>query len=240
MASFHYRIKSGKKGTAAEHSIYIAREGKYRDRDDVLWTGNGNLPDWANGNPRLFWQMADRHERANGAVYREHEVALPNELDLEQQHALVDKLVQHLVGDKPYQYAIHAPAAALAGVQQPHMHLICSDRRPDGLARPAHILFKRPNPKDPSLGGCKKDSGGRTPLQVRDDLIATRKMIADLQNEALAESGHAVRVDHRSHKERGIERQPERHLGPARIKHMTAENKAEHLAGRMDTPKPGS
>lgn len=239
MASFHYRIKSGKKGTAADHSSYIMREGKYRDREDVLWTGSGNLPEWAKDDPKQFWKMADRYERANGAAYREHEVALPSELNEVQLHALVDKLVRALAGDKPHQYAIHAPVAALAGVRQPHMHLVASDRVPDGLTRPAEQMFRRFNPKAPNRGGCRKDSGGRLPLEVRDELIARRKMIAELQNEALADSGHDTRVDHRSHKERGIESQPERHLGPARIKHMTVEDKTKYLAGRAGAEKGG-
>jgi len=172
-------------------------------------------------------------------AYREHEVTLPSELNEVQLHALVDKLVQALAGDKPHQYAIHAPVAALAGVRQPHMHLVASDRMPDGLTRPAEQMFRRFNPKAPNRGGCRKDSGGRLPLEVRDELIARRKMIAELQNEALADSGHDTRVDHRSHKERGIESQPERHLGPARIKHMTVEDKTEYLAGRAGAKKGG-
>jgi hypothetical protein len=37
----------------------------------------------------------------------------------------------------------------------------------------------------------------------------------DLVNAALERAGHEIRIDHRSHKERGIEAEPTRHLGPA-------------------------
>ena len=80
MASFHHRIKSGKKGSAAEHAAYIARKGAFRARDDLLFSGSGNLPGWAEGDPNKFWRAGDKYERANGAVYREHEIALPDEL----------------------------------------------------------------------------------------------------------------------------------------------------------------
>ncbi|MEW9572262.1 MobA/MobL family protein [Rhodanobacter sp. Si-c] len=232
MAMFHYRIKSGKKGTAVDRFNYITRQGNHSDRDEVVWTEFGNLPAWCEDNPKRYWQTADRHERANGAVYREHVVALPSELDASQQHALVDKLVQNLAGNKPYQYAIHAPNSSLASAVHPHMHLQVSDRLPDGIERAPAQEFMRYNAKDPSQGGRRKDSGGRTPLQVRDELIATRKMIADLQNEALAEHGHATRVDHRSHWERGIKREPERHLGQERISQMSTEDKAKYTADR--------
>jgi len=238
MAMFHYRIKSGKKGTAIDRSNYITRQGNHSDRDEVVWTEFGNLPAWCEDNPRCFWRMADRHERSNGAVYREHVVALPSELNAPQQRALVDKLVQGLAGDKPYQYAVHAPHSSLAGVEHPHMHLQVSDRLPDGIERVPAQEFARYNAKDPSQGGRRKDSGGRTPLQVRDELIATRKMIADLQNEALAEHGHAARVDHRSHRERGIKHEPERHLGQERIKQMSAEDKSKYIADRIQRAVP--
>lgn len=71
MASFHHRIKSGKKGTARQHAAYIERHGRYENcGEDLIYTSYGNMPAWAANNPNLFWGMADRHERANGAVYR--------------------------------------------------------------------------------------------------------------------------------------------------------------------------
>jgi hypothetical protein len=62
-------------------------------------------------------------------------------------------------------------------------------------------------------------------MVLRDEVIATRKKIADIQNQALAEHGHSARVDHRSLREQGLQRRPERHLGPTRIKNMSDEEK---------------
>ena len=39
------------------------------------------MPAWAHDDPRAYWQAADEHERANGRLYREVQVALPRELD---------------------------------------------------------------------------------------------------------------------------------------------------------------
>lgn len=114
-----------------------------------------------------LFASSDKYERANGSVYREHEIALPNELTLEQLHELVDALVRRLAGNKPYMYAVHQPTSALQSEMNTHIHLMVVDRVPDGIERPAEQMFSRFNAKHPERGGCRKDSGGRTPLQVR-------------------------------------------------------------------------
>lgn len=232
MASFHHRIKSGKKGTAKDHIDYIARQGKYANRDDLIHVESGNLPDWAEGDPAKYFKASDAYERANGAAYREHEIALPNELSMKQNCALARQLARELIGNKAYVLAIHAPEGKLGRISNPHVHLAYSDRVQDGINRPMDRAFARYNAAHPEAGGCRKDSGGKNAMALRDEVIATRKKIADIQNQALATYGHDARVDHRSHKERGIERQPERHLGPARIKRMSEDDKAMHLARR--------
>lgn len=232
MASFHHCIKSGKKGTAANHAAYITRQGKHSQREDLVCAGHGNMPTWAQANPSAFWKMGDKHERANGAVYREHEIALPAELTHMQQRELVDALVQVMAGDKPYQFAVHAPNSSLEGKANTHLHLMFSDRMPDGIERSPEQTFSRFNAKRPERGGCKKDSGGKNRLALRDELIHTRKTCADLQNATLQKYGHSARVDHRSLKEQGVDRAPERHLGPARIQEMSGDDKARVVEAR--------
>lgn len=168
-------------------------------------------------------------ERANGAAYREYVIALPNELDIEQNMSVVRNLIVSLVGEKPFQYAIHAPTSSLEGEKNLHLHLMYSDRVPDGIERPADQMFKRYNPADPERGGCKKDSGGKSAMQIRDEVITKRQVTAEIINDALRQHGHEARVDHRSLKEQGKTKQPERHLGPARIRHMTKEGKAQYI-----------
>lgn len=238
MAIFHHRIKSGKKGTAAEHAAYITRQGKHRHREDLVYSGHGNMPPWAQDNPSAFWKAGDKHERANGAVYREHEIALPDELTREQQKALVEDMIEVTVGDKPYQFAVHAPQSSLEGATNPHLHLMFSDRMRDGFERSPEQTFRRHNAKAPERGGCKKDSGGKTPFTIRNEVIEARKKCAELQNKALAANGHAARVDHRTLKEQGIDRTPERHLGPARIKGMSEEEKARIVEARKGCSSP--
>ncbi|MBS0427191.1 MAG: MobA/MobL family protein [Proteobacteria bacterium] len=232
MASFHHHLKSGKKGTAAGHARYIAREGRFSDRADLIASGHGNMPDWASGNPQSFWRAGDKYERSNGAVFREHEIALPMELTVPQQLELAMSLIDGLVGNQPFQYAVHAPASSLEGCVNTHLHLMYSSRRPDGIARSPEQTFRRYNAKEPALGGARKDSGGRSPLELRDELINLRSKCAFLQNEALAKYGHSGRVDHRTLEQQGVARAAEAHLGPARIRRMDAASRESYVSQR--------
>ncbi|MEI7431966.1 MAG: MobA/MobL family protein [Betaproteobacteria bacterium] len=236
MASYHLSIKSGKKGKASDHAAYIAREGRYGKNDkghDLIAKEHGNLPDWAKDNPALFWKMADENERINGAAYREYELALPRELTLVQQQALLREFINSEIGDKPYQFAVHSPAAALGGNAQPHAHIMLSDRKPDGINRSPDQHFKRFNPTRPEAGGCKKDSGGKDRGTLKNELVTRREKWAALQNSYLEKHGHTARVDHRSNRERGLSVEVERHLGHVGIKKMSADEKKSYLDKRL-------
>jgi hypothetical protein len=143
MASYHLTIKNGKKGTAATHAAYIAREGKFgknQEQPDLVALEHGNLPAWANGDPLYFFKMSDKGERINGAAYRELEIALPSELTREQQLELARECVQQQIGEKPFLFAIHSPTAGLGDVPQDHVHAMWSDRKPDGIERVKSIF----------------------------------------------------------------------------------------------------
>lgn len=222
MASYHLTAKIGAKGKAAAHAAYISREGKYSGREryeDLEATGAGNMPKWAEHEPAHFWNAADEHERANGSAYREIEVALPRELTPDQRRELVEDFVRRELGDQHvYQWGIHNPKAALEKGEQPHAHIMYSERRLDGIERDPDQFFKRYNAKNPERGGAQKASGGKARGTLKDELLATRQRWAEVQNEHLARHGHEVRVDHRSLKDQGIERTPEKHLGGAGVR----------------------
>lgn len=234
MASYHCTVRVGSSGKGAAHAAYIAREDKYaamleRGTGERLeHVEHGNMPTWAKDRAMNFWEAADAYERKNGAVYREIEVALPRELTAEQRKELVRDFVRQEIGDKhAYSVAIHCPRASLEKGEQPHAHIMYSERTIDGIDRDPDQYFKRYNAKAPEKGGCQKDSAG-----TQERLQATRQRWAEKQNEHLARHGHQVRVDHRSLKDQGIEREPERHLGPRLVKSMVAAEVADLLAAR--------
>ena len=239
MASFHFKIKSGKKGRAVGHAEYIAREGIHQKRGDLMFTGHGNMPSWAQESARAFWAPADLFERSNGAVYRESIVALPRGLSVDQLRVLVNDMVPGLVGSRPYQLAVHSPKSSIDGGKNPHLHLMYSDRVPDGIERSPETYFRRFNPQCPSNGGCRKLSGGRNRMELRDELIARRKFAAEVQNRHLAQYGRTDFVDHRTLKAQGVNRAPERHLGPAKIGRMSAVDVGRLKATRLGRIGPG-
>lgn len=220
MASYHLSVKIGGKGNASPHADYIARDGKYaREKDsDLEHKESGNMPAWAAHKPSEFWKAADTFERANGCTYREIEIALPRELKPEQRLELVRDFVRQEMGDRhAYQFAIHNPKAAIAGGEQPHAHIMFSERMNDGIDRDPQQYFKRANSKAPERGGAKKERFGETLTERKAHLVAQRERWADLQNKHLERYHHADRVDARSLKAQGIEREPERHLGAGQV-----------------------
>ena len=232
MAISHLSVKVGPAGKAGPHAAYIAREGKYAARlekgERLDAKESGNLPAWAQANPQEFWQAADRHERANGTTYREFEIALPRELAATDRLALVREFIQQELGDRhAYQFAIHCPTA-VDGKEQPHAHVMFSERQRDGIERDPAQYFKRYNAKAPEKGGAKKGWGehaGKT--RAKDeraaDLKALRRRWEQTCNAALERVGHAERIDLRSNAERGLNLPPERKMRPSEWRTRRAE-----------------
>lgn len=250
MASYHLSVKVGGKGKALAHAHYIAREDKYarRQDDDLVHVESGNMPNWAVHTPAEFWAAADTHERANGCTYREIEIALPRELDDVQRLALVRDFVSQEIGERhAYQFAIHNPKAAIEGGEQPHAHIMFSERLNDGIERDPQQYFKRANSKEPERGGAKKVRFGETPTERKEYLIAQRERWATLQNDTLERYQHPDRVDARTLKAQGLEREPERHFGAGQVRQFEpeqlhavmerreAERKAQHCRDERDS-----
>lgn len=225
MAIARLSAKVGKAGKAAPHADYIAREGAYARRLDkgeaLEATESGNMPRWAETNPGEFWRSADAHERANGTTYREFELALPRELPPAERAALVRDFVTQELGERhAYTWAIHRPKAA-DGLDQPHAHLMFSERRRDGIDRDPDQYFKRYNAKAPESGGARKGYGERpgqtlTAAERKAELRGLRGRWESLTNAHLERAGVDARIDMRSYRAQGIEdRAPERKQLPS-------------------------
>ena len=217
MALGRISIKVGMKGKALPHSKYILREDQYAPKNNKLekleMIGHGNMPAWAEHDPKIFWQMADLHERKNGSTYREHIITLPRELNESQRLSLVQDWIKQELGEKyAYSFAIHNPIA-MDGKEQPHCHLMFSERLLDGIERDPEQFFKRYNSKDPSKGGAKKDNTGLMD-SVRKTLIKEqRNRWEQLCNKHLAKAYEYVpepppEIDMRNWKAKGLDQKP--------------------------------
>ncbi|WP_181664854.1 MobA/MobL family protein, partial [Escherichia coli] len=75
------------------------------------------------------------------------------------------------------------------GGENPHCHLMISERINDGIERPAAQWFKRYNGKTPEKGGAQKTEA----LKPKAWLEQTREAWADHANRALERAGHDAR-----------------------------------------------
>ena len=174
MAIFHLTVKTGSHlggQSARAKADYIEREGKYERQDDELaHRESENMLEWAEDDPRSYWEAADEHERVNGRLYREVEFALPRELNEGDQVELAREFASKLTsagGERlPYTLAVNRGKG-----ENPHAHLMISERANDGIERSREQWFKRYNSKEPEKGGARKSMATRP----KDWLEQTRK-----------------------------------------------------------------
>lgn len=192
---------------AVDKFDYISRNGRFAKKHDgpLLHLESGNMPAWGADNPRAFWQAADDHERANGALYHELEFSLPRELNSNDRLSAAREFVNSVAGTVfPYSFAIHGNQG------NPHVHLMVSGRKQDGIPRGATQFFKRFNPMNPESGGCAKASQDE---RGQEWITTIRQGWQAIANEKLEAAGEAARIDCRSNVARGIEDAPGVHVG---------------------------
>ena len=231
----HVNVKTGSRGSgqsAAAKYDYISRDGRYARarQDEVVHLESGSMPSFASSDARLYWAAADSHERSNGRLFRSLTAALPNSLDFAGRLELARSFAAHVTGGElPYTLALHAGLSKEAGVaDNPHLHLVFSERVNDGVARAAEQWFRRAAPKggDPAAGGARKSE--RT--KPRAWLDETRQAWAAEMNLAFDRAGVSDRVTPESHaaqlarareagdaaeEERLLLNPPSEHIGPA-------------------------
>ena len=208
MAIYHLKVSVGNRlggQSAAAKYDYIGREGHYatHDAEELEYRESGNMPAWAEEDPGQYWQAADENERANGVLFRQVQFALPNELKEGERRELAHSFAEKLTEQErlPYTLAIHKGEARNPEDNNPHAHLVISERINDGQERSAETWFKRANKKAPEKGGALKSRA----LQGRDWLEQTRQEWATTANRALDRAGRKERIDPRSLAERFIE-----------------------------------
>ena len=182
--------------SAAAKADYIGREGRYeQDREELEHKEHDHMPEWAEQDPRSYWEAADEYERANGRLYREVQFALPKELNEDERRERASGFAKRLTeGERlPYTLAIHRGDG-----ENPHAHLMFSERSNDGIERSAETWFRRHNAKEPEKGGARKSRVAVPQAWVED----TRKAWEREANGALRRAGYGERIDHRSLAER--------------------------------------
>ena len=153
----------------------------------------GNLPDFAQCNPLAFWIAPDTHERVNGRVYTELQVALPRELTEHQCRDLARRFTRELLGSRFTHTLVVHTSELEDGSERSDMHLLFSERAvtEQTCQFNKEQFFKR--------NGAKKDHSWNARTKLQEVKVLWVKIL----NEALQAAGSAVRVDARSWAEQG-------------------------------------
>lgn len=164
----------------------------------------GSDAEWARDRSDL-WNAAEAAEsRKDARVAREFEIALPHELTAEQRLELTREFAQDLADryGAAVDFAIHQPHDA-SDVRNHHAHLLMTTRQvgPEGLGDKTYIERENKWLLSHDLPTSQ--------MQLRD----IRQSWEHHANEHLAAAGLDIRIDHRSHQERGLELEPTEHMG---------------------------
>lgn len=204
-----YKNFDNKQKIAASHAEYINRQNDFSKENFIKRHGRcvykaNKLPKWANGSASNFFEASDLYGRANGLSYREFELALQEELTLEQNIEIVNTILNNYeyFQDKYYTVAVHDKQAALDdGKQQIHCHIMVSDKMIDDIEktneRPPEQFFKTYCRVNTDKGGAKvdryfsKDSFGK-------NLTHFRKYYCDVTNAIFRKYGIDKTIDYKS------------------------------------------
>ena len=179
--------------TAKNRFHYITRTSHFKNykecaSEKIEFVKSGNMPSFAEGKPAEFWQAADWYERSNGRTCSSLVVAFPKELNTAQRIELAEQFIAEFADRYRYPFtcAIHNHVGSIAGIEQPHLHFMYSERHVDGIERTPEQFFKRYNPKEPEKGGAQKLTAdvlgmGKAQLQLY------RQKTEDLINTCLAQ-----------------------------------------------------
>ena len=225
MAIYHLSTKpisrsSGRSAVAsiayrAGIAITDERLGKtydYTKRHGVLWTGLAT-PNDVKIDRNELWNLAEKSEnRSNSRTAREIVINIPHELmqgDQGTGSMLAHEFASQL--SKKYQVAVdvavHAPDKH-GDNRNFHAHLLLTTRK---LEQDRHGNIKLTDKSQLEMSNTQLKKAGL--LSNQDELKEIRKAWADLTNEYLAEHGIAERIDHRSHKDRGLDTLPTVKMG---------------------------
>ncbi|CAH1647944.1 MULTISPECIES: Ti-type conjugative transfer relaxase TraA [Chelatococcus] len=208
VAAMAYR--AGEKLTNERDGIthdYTAKQGVEHAEIVLPEPGAGPIgvnADWARDRSAL-WNAAEFAEKRKDArVAREFEVALPHELSAEQRLEATREMAQELADryGAAVDFAIHAPHEA-SDVRNHHAHILMTTRQvtEEGLGEKTYL--ERENK------WLLAHDLPTTDMQLRD----LRQKWEGIANERLAMAGLDIRIDHRSHMERGLEIAPTEHMG---------------------------
>ncbi|QTG14581.1 Ti-type conjugative transfer relaxase TraA [Agrobacterium tumefaciens] len=160
--------------------------------------------DWALDRSTL-WNAAEFAEKRKDArVAREFEIALPHELSAEGRLKAARAFAQDLANryGAAVDFAIHSPSEH-GDIRNYHAHVLMTTRQVGKAGLGEKTCLEHKNARLLANGMTTTD------MQLRD----IRQSWEGIANRQLQREGLDVRIDHRSHIERGLELSPTEHMG---------------------------
>ncbi|UXU08148.1 Ti-type conjugative transfer relaxase TraA [Agrobacterium tumefaciens] len=152
-----------------------------------------------------LWNAAEFAEKRKDArVAREFEIALPHELSSEGRLKAARAFAQDLANryGAAVDFAIHSPSEH-GDIRNYHAHVLMTTRQVGKAGLGEKTLLEHKNARLLANGMATTD------MQLRD----IRQSWEGIANRQLQREGLDVRIDHRSHIERGLELSPTEHMG---------------------------
>jgi hypothetical protein len=170
----------------------------YRRKEKALYTvvlTGANAPQWAKNRAELWNSCEEKENRKNSQFCRSFDGALPREFDLKTNIKLARKFAK-IFTDRgtPADLAIHGPHKDKDGRsnENTHFHLLVATRKMN------------------ENGWAEKDREAND----KNFLKEVRKAWADIVNAEFKRKGMSERIDERTLKEQGLDREAQQHLGP--------------------------
>jgi Ti-type conjugative transfer relaxase TraA len=178
---------------------------------------------WARDRENLWNAAEGAEKRKDARIAREHEVALPHELNKTQQIELLRAFATQIANryNVAVDFALHRPHEK-GDKRNFHAHIYSTTREitPTGLGRKASIEWSDTDRSKQELGKAKEE------------LKVMRERWADLANEHLAHAGLEILIDHRTLEAQGIDLVPGRKLGLS-LERQQSPSLPEHLAEKV-------
>jgi hypothetical protein len=202
----------------------------YSDRDDVAYkevvlpadlAGRDDVA-WAQDRSTLWNAAEHAGRRCNSRLARDWIVLLPTELNARQRAQLVRGFASELA--EKYRCAVdvcvHLPRPGADSRNHAHLLMTTREVSSGGLGRRTTLELAGSERRQLGIEGSSKA-----------EYLAIRARWAELTNEAFRQAGLQVRIDHRSYKDQGIDREPTARIPP---KVFYAERQAQGVTAAGD------
>lgn len=217
MAIFHYSaqmIKRSAGRSAVAAAAYRAGERIEDERTGLIHDytkksgiehteimAPANAPEWVYNRSELWNHVEAAERRKDAQTAREINIALPKELNYEQNLELIHRYVQENFVDR----GMIADMAIHYNKDNPHAHIMLTTRE---------ITSKGFGLKNREWNPDFANSNNNTFVKNSDKYVDWRASWQDLTNRALENAGFTERIDHRSLADQGLEQIPTIHEGP--------------------------